>query len=668
MDREKIENLDLLDDKECVKECINFLYKDNPYLQEDLALILESINKRVIDNSDDNENIFYPVLEHILFNFGNVKNTLLLALGALSRKDDDEKAFELIDIFSDDDAAKIYFTVTYYYGKDEIDLCYDLINDHQLYHQYPRLCYSVAIKLFAKDPYQSTVIFDELKNVNDDALSGVFLPMLHNELYEANKISLVVAVRNRTENLIKCLPSWLDVDIIGEYIIVDFTSDESLLDNSIVMSWTNTDNVKVIRVEDEKQFNLGKAYNLAFDYATYDNVLKIDADYINIDPSWLKQFVIRQASSNYFVHGHFDFGFHLSGLCLMRKDVFSTYREDLSGYGYDEVDMYERCKDKGAKPIVFFDASKYVKHLGHTTNSRSSDYNSKNIKESELFNRELCQKYKTKKPLRSEYFIDNNIVSYEQQRIQNVLCINLDKRTDRWDSVKGIHRVKRFSAVDAKSNPDIYKDFNLQLSPIDISSKLYFKFHTGAIGAFLSHYSLWKHIIEQDLDYSLVIEDDVDPTSVNNILESNVVFKGVDFVQFSRRIRNVNDNIVFDGGESYILSKKGAEKLVNAVHFPLLLGNVTVDKFKEVNKLTKQQDIEDEIIWPNFPAITCPVDKLMGYCCQNAASDLCRLTNIIYPFVKLNDETSMISDINETQDSWTFSMEKIAHIIKTDGM
>lgn len=654
-----LEYLEPLKNSECAQECELILCHDN------LDIILEVVNRRFVDSTNDlDTRVFLTLLINILEMFGDVKNALVLALGILANAQDDEQAFDIIEQYHRDEVHKNYLKVTYYYGKDEVDICFDIIVDNNLFKKFPRLCYSVAVKLFAKDPYQSTIILDELQNVEDNALSGVFLPMLQNELYEANKISLVVAVRNRTDNLVKCFPSWLDVDIIGEYIIVDFTSDESLLDNSIVMSWTNTHNVKVIRVEDEKQFNLGKAYNLAFDYATYDNVLKIDADYINIDSSWLKQFVIRQTSSNYFVHGHFDFGFHLSGLCLMRKDVFSTYREDLSGYGYDEVDMYERCKDKGAKPIVFFDASKYVKHLGHTTNSRSSDYNSKNIKESELFNRELCQKYKTKKPLRSEYFIDNNIVSYEQQRVQNVLCINLDKRTDRWDSVKGIHRVKRFSAVDAKSNPDIYKDFNLQLSPIDISSKLYFKFHTGAIGAFLSHYSVWKYIVEQDLDHTLVIEDDVDPLSVNYILESNVLFKGVDFVQLSRRVRKINDKDVFDGGESYILSKTGAEKLINAVHFPLLLGNISVDKFTAVSSLVHDNKIEDPNVWPNLPSITCPVDKLMGYCCQNAASDLCRLNNIMYPFVKLSEDTSTLSDINEASNSWTFSRRKVEHIIK----
>ena len=665
MDREKIENLDLLDDKECAKECINFLYKDNPYLQEDLALVLESINKRVIDNSDDNENIFYPVLEHILFNFGNVKNTLLLALGALSREDDDEKAFELIDTFSDDDAAKIYLTVTYYYGKDEIDLCYDLINDHDLYDQYPRLCYSVAIKLFAKDAYQSAQIISKLTNVQDKALRETFLPLLNNQLYDYNRISLVVAVKNRTENLLNCFPSGFNIDLIGEYIIVDFSSDEPLTENATIKSWMDSYNVKVVRVDGEKQFNLGKAYNLAFDYAENNNVLKIDADYINIDSSWLEQFAIRQPESNYFIHGHFDFGFHLSGLCFMKKHVFSTYREDLSGYGYDEVDMYQRCKDQGAKPILFFDATKYVKHMGHSVKSRSSEYKSKDIQESEVFNRELCQKYNTQKPLRNEYSIDNGIVTFDNKRISDIFCINLDKRADRWEEMKVLSNAQRFSAVDAKSNPMIYKEFNIDLAPIDISSKLYFKFHPGAVGAFLSHYNVWKHIVDQDLEHAMVLEDDVDPTSVLHILESNVIFKGVDFVQLSRRIRKVDDKNVFDGGESYIISKEGAEKLINAVHFPLLLDNVAVDKFKEVQNLCQKQGIEDPNIWPNLPSITCPVDKLMGYCCQNAASDLCRLSYVIYPFVKLNEETSTVSDINETNNSWAFSEQKINHLIKT---
>jgi len=652
-------NLSDLKNSECAQECERLIDYDN------IDTILEIVNRKFLDSKEDTDTkVFYPLLMQILDRFGDIKNTLVLSLGILANSHDDDEAFDLIEKYSKDEIHKHYLKVTYYYGKDEIDLCFDIIMENDLAAKFPRLCYSVAIKLFSKDPYQSIIILDELKDVDDSALNGVFLPMLNNELYESNKVSLVVAVRNRTENLIKCFPSWFDVDMIGEYIIVDFSSDESLLDNPIVSSWSDSHGVKIIRVDDEPQFNLGKAYNLAFDYASYDNVLKIDADYINLDPSWIKQYVIRQPSSKYFVHGHFDFGFHLSGLCLIRKHVFSTYREDLSGYGYDEVDMYQRCKDSGAKPILFFDASKYVKHLGHTTKSRSSDYNSKDIKESEVFNRELCQKYNTKDPMRSEYFINNGIVTYDHQRVQNVFCINLDKRTDRWDAVKDIHRVQRFSGVDAKSNPEIYKNFNLQLLPIDISSKLYFKFHTGAIGAFLSHYSLWKHIVELDLDYTLVIEDDVDPLSVNYILESNVLFKGLDFVQLSRRVREVNKRNMFDGGESYIVSKRGAEKLINAVHFPLLLGNVFVDKFKEVRSLTEAKDIEDTNTWPNLPAITCPVDKLMGYCCQNAASDLCRLEHIIYPFVKLTEDTSTISDINEASNSWSFSRQRIEHIIK----
>jgi glycosyltransferase involved in cell wall biosynthesis len=655
-----LESLDIIN---CSQECERLLCHNN------VDTILESINRKAVDINDNTEiKPFYPVLKNILNTFGDIKNTVVLALGILASDADDEEAFDLIDKHSKDDLHRHYFQVTYFYGKGEVDLCFDIIVDNALFQKFPRLCYSVAIKLFAKDPYQSTIILDELKNVDDNALSGVFLPMLHNELYESNKISLVVAVRNRTDNLIKCFPSWFNIDLINEYIIIDFSSDESLLENPTISSWVDTYGVKVVRVEGETQFNLGKAYNLAFDYATNNNVLKIDADYINLDSSWLKQFAIRQPESKYFIHGHFDFGFHLSGLCFMRKHIFKKYREDLSGYGYDEVDMYQRCQDAGAKPILFFDASKYVKHLGHTTNSRSSDYNSKDIEQSELFNRELCQKHSTKKPLRNEYSVHNNIVVYEQQRIQNVFCINLDNRIDRWEAVSEVYRVKRFSAVDAKANPTVYKEFNLQLLPIDISSKLYFKFHKGAIGAFLSHYNLWKHIVEQDLDYTLVIEDDVKPTSVNHILESNLIFKDLDFVQLSKRIRNVNDRYMFDGGESYIVSKVGASKLINAVHFPLLLGNVFVDKFKEVKYLTENKNIEDPNLWPNIPAITCPVDKLMGYCCQNAASDLCRLSNIIYPFVDLNDETSNISDINELSNSWTFSQEQVEHIIKTGGI
>jgi glycosyl transferase family 25 len=78
-----------------------------------------------------------------------------------------------------------------------------------------------------------------------------------------------------------------------------------------------------------------------------------------------------------------------------------------------------------------------------------------------------------------------------------IYCINLDRRKDRWDTVKTQFQkhnieVLRFNAIDGKNlNPNPY------LSP-------------GALGCLMSHLSILKDAYENDFDKILITEDDVE--------------------------------------------------------------------------------------------------------------------------------------------------------------
>jgi Glycosyltransferase family 25 (LPS biosynthesis protein) len=102
-----------------------------------------------------------------------------------------------------------------------------------------------------------------------------------------------------------------------------------------------------------------------------------------------------------------------------------------------------------------------------------------------------------------------------------IYCINLDRRTDRWDLVrnqpgfKEFPQIERFSAVEGK-DIDVMKDDRISLvakrnillqtrrAHEEISTK-------GAVGCYLSHVGVWERFMKHSsAPYMIVMEDDVE--------------------------------------------------------------------------------------------------------------------------------------------------------------
>lgn len=166
--------------------------------------------------------------------------------------------------------------------------------------------------------------------------------------------------------------------------------------------------------------------------------------------------------------------------------------------------------------------------------------------------------------------------------------INLDRRKDRWDifskqpACAEFQNLQRFSAVDG-SKLDIVHDERISLhTRQNILNKMrrsHYEISTaGAIGATLSHVSIWKQFLQGDADYIVVFEDDtiVDerslayidqlipllPTDWHMWLLGNHSgsFRGTPLVPGqSKGWWSVEG---FTGAHAYILSRKGAEILL----------------------------------------------------------------------------------------------------------
>jgi GR25 family glycosyltransferase involved in LPS biosynthesis len=170
--------------------------------------------------------------------------------------------------------------------------------------------------------------------------------------------------------------------------------------------------------------------------------------------------------------------------------------------------------------------------------------------------------------------------------------INLDRRKDRWDefskqkSLREFKYLKRFSAVDG-SKLDVLHD--LRISPhtrqniLNKYRRSDYEINTaGAIGASFSHITCWKNFLESDSKYLVVFEDD---TIVNDEYLKKIdslvpllpnswdmwllgrhawAYSGIPLSKKSKWSKVKK----FTGAHAYILSRKGAELLLQEA-FPI---------------------------------------------------------------------------------------------------
>jgi len=193
----------------------------------------------------------------------------------------------------------------------------------------------------------------------------------------SKKVSIAVAVMNRTERIVKCLSSWAKFEIFNDIVLVDWSTNPPILSNPYVKSFVFENKIKVIRVDNEKYFSLPKAFNLAIDNTINENILKIDIDYILTNKNFINQIIefSDRLDKEFFICTNpnlIDF----FGMVLMKKQAFNDaggYNELLAGWGYDDIDLYNRLK-KNLKTGSINNILSYIYHNPHDDNLRVANY------------------------------------------------------------------------------------------------------------------------------------------------------------------------------------------------------------------------------------------------------------------------------------------------------
>jgi GR25 family glycosyltransferase involved in LPS biosynthesis len=167
-----------------------------------------------------------------------------------------------------------------------------------------------------------------------------------------------------------------------------------------------------------------------------------------------------------------------------------------------------------------------------------------------------------------------------------IFVINLDNDKHRWDFMKSqfeflkATNVNRFSGTDMRKVDlnTLYKDDRVSLYTKFTIQKKHRCDHkqidtTGAIGCTLSHYSVWKKIVDENIDMAIIFEDDIRLMSnffdiLNKEIKENINFDILNLGYMKNAYSNVDDSIFYFGAGCYVVTKKACEILCKYV-FPI---------------------------------------------------------------------------------------------------
>lgn len=182
-------------------------------------------------------------------------------------------------------------------------------------------------------------------------------------------VTVVTAVMNRGEQLLRSLASWVDLDEISDIIIVDWSSSEPLAQ---VLEGFSSSKIRVIRVDGRKRWHLTEAFNTGLRYVTSSQVLKLDADHVLHEQFFFRNTLLPYTfvAGDWRAQGRGQAG--LNGfLWAWSDDLFSAggWDERIRGYGWDDSDLIDRLQRLGLHKKTLARSS--VKHLPHSSRERN---------------------------------------------------------------------------------------------------------------------------------------------------------------------------------------------------------------------------------------------------------------------------------------------------------
>ena len=246
--------------------------------------------------------------------------------------------------------------------------------------------FSELVTCFQKDEVKKKNIFSNQFKIQCLSKKVNFF---NQELKQGN--SIVCVSMNRSENILKALPSWLKINNCHEIVILDYGSKEKLLD-ILKSNNFNDPKIKIYRVENVCKWHLSKAYNLAIKLSSYKNIYKLDSDDI-CDKNLIDNHPLIE--SNIYYHGRWQDAtnkneLQIAGKMFFTYDIFvesNGYNENITTYGWDDCDFNERLNKIGTHRPICINNFNFIEH---NDNIRNKDYHDYSVVQHLHINEWLC--------------------------------------------------------------------------------------------------------------------------------------------------------------------------------------------------------------------------------------------------------------------------------------
>ena len=164
-------------------------------------------------------------------------------------------------------------------------------------------------------------------------------------------LSIITACMNREGNLLKALPTWLNLNA-KEIVIVDWSSTTPVVE-ALEQHGIKDNRIRIVRVEDEDRWILTHAYNVGLKQATGEIILKLDNDHTVstdfLERNQLQGLDCRLGSwrlANSPEQAYVNGAFLIKGSTLRNVGFFN---ELITTYGWDDSYLHESLFADGAK-------------------------------------------------------------------------------------------------------------------------------------------------------------------------------------------------------------------------------------------------------------------------------------------------------------------------------
>jgi hypothetical protein len=195
-------------------------------------------------------------------------------------------------------------------------------------------------------------------------------------------ISIFTACMNREQHLLQSLPTWLAIH--PDEIVIVFWGPEHLPPKLKELIAKHSQIIRVIRVINVTRWILSRAFNLAAQFTTKPNLLKLDCDTL-LHKDFLHY---HSLYANTFYTGNWkkaknENAMHLNGVFYLRSQDYwnvGGLSEFLKNYGWDDSDLSFRLQRIGLKQLDFHpDMMEHIPHGNRLSNQPNVTSETKSI-------------------------------------------------------------------------------------------------------------------------------------------------------------------------------------------------------------------------------------------------------------------------------------------------